>query len=262
MNTRILAMAAALLVPTALRAVDVEMKIDVAGAERTVVIRLDEKIAPETSANFAKLCAEGFYDGIGFHRVIPNYIVQTGDPLSKDPAQIEKWGTGGPGYTIPAELGGSHVRGAIAAARLGDQANPEKASSGSQFYVALRDIKPLDGKYTVFGNVISGLEAFDEIAGAPSNDDQVPTAPIAIVSTRVLETKPEPKNPPDLTATEPMKPAAPAASAVAAVEGTPIAAKPEKPAPSSPSPRKKNRPPWRNPSPPPSRLPSPRPRWK
>jgi cyclophilin family peptidyl-prolyl cis-trans isomerase len=227
MKTRYLALTAALVIPTAARAVDVEMKIDVAGAERTVVIRLDEKIAPKTSANFAKLCGEGFYDGIAFHRVISNYIVQTGDPLSKDPAQIEKWGTGGPGYTIPAELGGSHVRGAVAAARLGDQANPEKASSGSQFYVALRDIKPLDGKYTVFGNVISGLEAFDEIAGAPTNEDNVPTAPIAIISTRVLVDEPEPKKPamPALTATEPAKPApaegkpaAVAPSAVAAVE--------------------------------------------
>jgi cyclophilin family peptidyl-prolyl cis-trans isomerase len=248
MKTRILTLLATLMVPAALRAVDIEMKIDVAGAERTVVIRLDEKIAPKTSANFAKLCGEGFYDGIGFHRVIANYIVQTGDPLSKDPAARAKWGTGGPGYTIPAELGGSHVRGAIAAARLGDQANPEKASSGSQFYVALRDIKPLDGKYTVFGNVISGLETFDEIAGAPADEGNVPTAPIAIISTRVLgakSTEPEPKKPavPDLTATEATKPAAPmekpatpAPSAVAATEPVKKEAAPmEKPAAPAPS---------------------------
>ncbi|MCB1062682.1 MAG: peptidylprolyl isomerase [Verrucomicrobiae bacterium] len=187
------------------------MKIDVAGIERTVVITLDEKIAPKTSANFEKLCRDGFYDGISVHRVIPNYIVQTGDPLTKDASAKDKWGTGGPGYTVPAELGGKHVRGAIATARLGDAENPERASSGSQFYVALREIAPLDGQYTVFANVTSGLEFFDEIAGAPSDDKKVPTMPIKILSTRILE--PEPAGVPvtDLTATE-MKPAAPAES--------------------------------------------------
>ncbi len=172
---------------SAARATDVEITIDVAGAERTVVIRLDEKIAPKTSANFVKLCEEGFYDGVAFHRVIPNYIVQSGDPLTKDPKARDRWGTGGPGYTVPAETGGKHVRGAVAASRLGDKVNPDKASSGSQFYVALREIAPLDGEYTVFGTVSKGLEVFDDIAGAPADDHNVPTKSIKIVRTRVLE---------------------------------------------------------------------------
>lgn len=187
MKTRLLALAAVLSVSTPLlRATEIEMKIDLAGTERTVVIRLDETVAPKTCANFAKLCRENFYRGVSAHRVIPNYIVQTGDPLSKEPVKRSEWGTGGPGYTIPAELGGKHVRGAVAAARLGDKANPERASSGSQFYVVLRDIPQLDGLYTVFGTVVSGLETFDEIASAPADDVKVPTVPISFVSSRVL----------------------------------------------------------------------------
>ncbi|MCB1076451.1 MAG: peptidylprolyl isomerase, partial [Verrucomicrobiae bacterium] len=224
MNTRTLAVAVTLMVPSVLLATDVEMKIDVAGAERTVVIHLDEKVAPKTCENFAKLCREGFYDGIQVHRVIPNYIVQTGDPLSRDPDQRQKWGTGGPDYTIPAELGGKHVRGALAASRLPDKRNPEKASSGSQFYVALRDIAPLDGQYTVFGRVIEGLEAFDEISGAPADQENIPTEAIVIKSTKVMESKPSTETEiPNLTAA-PMEPGDPTKSAVAA------ATQPEKPA--------------------------------
>lgn len=242
MNSRLLA--CALLLSSAaplLRATDVEMTIDVAGTERKVLFRLDQEVAPKTSENFAKLCREGFYDGISFHRVIPGYVVQGGDPLTKEAGARAKWGTGGPGYTIPAELGGKHVRGALAASRLGDQANPKKESSGSQFYVVLRDIKPLDGQYTVFGRIVSGLEAFEEIASAPSDESKIPTASITIKSTRVIEA--EAPAIPDLTATEaPViklgaasamppaeKPAAaatptipsgpPASSAVAAIEG-------------------------------------------
>lgn len=237
MNPRLLALAAFFLSSPMLKGVDVEMKIDVAGAERTVVIRLDRETAPKTCDNFVKLCREGFYDGVAFHRVIPNYIVQGGDPLTRDPAERGKWGTGGPGYTLPAELGGQHVRGAIAASRLGDAVNPERVSSGSQFYVVLRDIKPLDGQYTVFGKILSGLEAFDEIAGAPADEKQVPTADISIIGTKVLpEPGPAggavPAVTPDLSKADPAAvqpvtlmdqpagaPAASALSAVAAVEG-------------------------------------------
>lgn len=221
---------AGILTPTA-HATDVEMVIDVAGVERTVVFTLDEEIAPKTSANFAKLCSEGYYDGFAFHRIIPNYIVQCGDPLTKDDSKRAEWGTGGPGYTLPAELGGKHVRGAVAAARLGDAVNPDKESSGSQFYVALRDISPLDGQYTVFGNISSGLEAFDEIAGAPADANNVPTAEIRILSTRVLEAK-KPEPTPSLTAAEPMTPA-PAPAPAPAPTPTPVPAPASEPDPLS-----------------------------
>ena len=96
-----------------------------------------EDIAPKTAANFEKLANEGFYDGILFHRVIQGFMIQTGDPESKTAEAGARLGSGGPGYTLPAEIVPSHYhkRGAIAAARTGDQGNPQRRSSGSQFYI-------------------------------------------------------------------------------------------------------------------------------
>jgi peptidyl-prolyl cis-trans isomerase B (cyclophilin B) len=128
-----------------------------------IVIKLDEKTAPKTTANFKKLVKEKFYDGTYFHRVIPNFMIQGGDPNSKD-ADPSNDGQGSPGYTIPAEIKLPHVRGAVATARLGDAANPSRASSGSQFFINVRDLPSLDaGGYTVFGHVISGMDAVDKI---------------------------------------------------------------------------------------------------
>ncbi len=160
----------------------VTLRVDVAGSTREIVIELDEKNAPKTSANFKKLAASGFYDGIAFHRVIPNYIVQAGDPLTKDATQKHLWGTGGPGYTIPAEIGLPHERGSVAMARLGDASNPNKASSGSQFYIALARLAKLDREYTVFGKVISGLEYLDQIAASPTDSNNNPAERIEIVA--------------------------------------------------------------------------------
>lgn len=159
----------------------VTLRIDVNGTTRDIVIELDEKNAPKTSANFKKLASQGFYDGIAFHRVIPNYIVQAGDPLTKDASQKALWGTGGPGYTIQAELGLPHNRGSIAMARLGDASNPNKASSGSQFYIALARLAKLDREYTVFGKVISGLEYLDQISKAATDSNNNPSERIEIV---------------------------------------------------------------------------------
>jgi len=108
--------------------------------------------APKTVANFVKLASEGFYDGLTFHRVIPGFVVQGGDPKGT--------GTGGPGYTIEAEIHPAlkHVSGAVATARLGDQVNPQKRSSGSQFYICLAPQPHLDGEYTVFGQVVEGMD--------------------------------------------------------------------------------------------------------
>ncbi|MFK5923856.1 MAG: peptidylprolyl isomerase [Verrucomicrobiota bacterium] len=159
----------------------VTLRVDVHGTTRDIVIELDEKNAPKTSANFKKLAAQGFYDGIAFHRVIPNYIVQAGDPLTKDASQKALWGTGGPGYTIQAELGLPHNRGSIAMARLGDASNPNKSSSGSQFYIALARLPKLDREYTVFGKVISGLEYLDQISKSATDSNNNPSERIEIV---------------------------------------------------------------------------------
>lgn len=122
-----------------------------------IEIELFEKDAPLHVANFKKLVKSGFYDGLTFHRVIPNFMIQGGDPNSKDNDRSND-GQGGPGYTIPAEIKAKHEKGSIAAARLGDAVNPKKESSGSQFYIVTGEASHLDGQYTVFGKVTKGLD--------------------------------------------------------------------------------------------------------
>jgi cyclophilin family peptidyl-prolyl cis-trans isomerase len=140
-----------------------------------IVIQLNEAKAPKTCANFKKLVKQGFYNGTYFHRVIANFMIQGGDPNTKN-AQPGDDGLGGPGYTVAAEIGLPHVRGAVATARLGDGQNPGKASSGSQFFIDLAALKSLDqGGYTVFGQVISGMDAVDRIAKFAS-DTTLPTS--------------------------------------------------------------------------------------
>lgn len=121
---------------------------------------------PQHRANFLKLAKEGFFDGTTFHRVVPGFVIQGGDPNSKD-NDPNNDGMGGPGYTIPAEIHADlkHVRGAVGAARMGDAVNPSRASNGSQFYivVAANGTPFLDGSYTVFGQVLEGMEAADKI---------------------------------------------------------------------------------------------------
>lgn len=128
-----------------------------------IVIKLYDKEAPQHAANFRKLAAEGFYNGCTFHRVIPNFMIQGGDPNSKDEDRSND-GQGGPGYTVSAEIKLKHVRGAVAAARQGDQVNPEKRSSGSQFFICITDLPHLDaGGYTVFGQTVEGMDVVDKI---------------------------------------------------------------------------------------------------
>ncbi len=158
------------------------------------------KLYNETPAhrdNFLKLASEGFYDGSLFHRVINQFMIQGGDPTSKDADAGQPLGSGGPGYTLPAEIlpGLIHKKGALAAARQGDQINPERRSSGSQFYIVHGRVfnsqelevleqrmgapltedqrriysttggaPHLDNAYTVFGEVVSGLDVVDKIA--------------------------------------------------------------------------------------------------
>ena len=135
-----------------------------------IVVELDPEDAPQTVANFTRLVKQGFYDSLTFHRVVPGFVIQGGDPNSRDDNPFND-GDGGPGYTVPAEIKAKHVKGAVAAARKSDQVNPERASSGSQFYIALRDLAQLDGAYTVFGQVVSGWAAIDSIVGLAGRTD-------------------------------------------------------------------------------------------
>jgi cyclophilin family peptidyl-prolyl cis-trans isomerase len=141
---------------------------------------------PLHKANFIKLASEGYYNGTTFHRVIKDFMIQGGDPNSKDSIPYND-GQGGPKYTVPAEFVPTlkHVKGAIAAARMGDQVNPQKASSGSQFYIVHNATGTpfLDGSYTVFGQVIKGLEVIDKIADQPKGQADRPTKNITMTVT-------------------------------------------------------------------------------
>lgn len=121
-----------------------------------VTCELYPEKAPLSVTNFIQLAQGGFYNGLKFHRVVPQFVVQGGDP--------EGTGRGGPGYTVPAEIGLLHDKGALAWARLPDQVNPQKRSSGSQFYITLEKVPYLDREYTVFGKTISGFDVVQKIA--------------------------------------------------------------------------------------------------
>ncbi len=175
---------------------------------------------PAHKANFEKLVKEKFYDGVLFHRIIKGFMIQGGDPDSKTAKPGQQLGGGDVGYTIPAEFvsGRFHKRGAVAAARMGDNVNPQKASSGCQFYIvdgtvydsdrlnmiAQRTGKTfspeqsqayttvggapfLDGDYTVFGEVVKGMEVVDKIAAQPKNVADRPLEDIKIISASIVK---------------------------------------------------------------------------
>ena len=124
-------------------------------AKGTIKVKLFAKEAPLSVTNFIQLANAGFYEGLTFHRVEPGFVIQGGDPSGN--------GTGGPGYTVPAEIGKPHLKGALAWARTGDEVNPERRSSGSQFYITLAPTPFLDSGYTVFGQTIEGMEVAEKI---------------------------------------------------------------------------------------------------
>jgi cyclophilin family peptidyl-prolyl cis-trans isomerase len=141
--------------------------------------------------NFLKLVNDKFYDGVLFHRIIQQFMIQAGDPDSKKAVKGQRLGTGGPGYTIPAEIlpQFSNKRGAVAAARLGGPQNPQRESSGSQFYIVDKHggATHLDGEYTVFGEVVKGMDIVDLIAAQPKDPGDRPIEDIKIISMKVVE---------------------------------------------------------------------------
>ena len=151
------------------------------------------KDTPRHRDNFEKLALSGYYDSLLFHRVINGFMIQGGDPFTKDTTMVDHYGEGGPAYTIPAEMRDSlgqplhrHKKGALAAARRGDLANPFKESSGSQFYLVQDpdNCAHLDGEYTVFGETIAGLHVIDKIASVPTNRRDLPLSEVKIVKIR------------------------------------------------------------------------------
>lgn len=149
----------------------------------TIKVRLYAD-TPKHRENFAKLAFDGFYDGILFHRVIRDFMIQGGDPLTKSAENQPYFGTGGPGYQIPAEIVGGHrhKKGALAAARKGDIANPKKESSGSQFYIVQSEAgcSHLDGEYTIFGETIDGFAVIDKIAAIQTDGRGLPLEDVRI----------------------------------------------------------------------------------
>src|SRR5579859_6519979 len=128
-----------------------------------MVVEFWPDVAPKTVENFKALAGKGFYDGTAFHRIVKGFMIQGGDPLTKDPSQERSWGTGGPGHTIKAEFNDrSHKRGVISMARSSD---PD--SAGSQFFICLGDASFLDGKYTAFGLLVRGDEVLEAIGNTP-----------------------------------------------------------------------------------------------
>jgi len=170
--------------------------------------------------NFVKLVESNFYDSLLFHRVIKDFMIQAGDPVSKNSSATTSLGSGGPGYTLPAEINPDlfHKKGALSAARTGDQMNPTRRSSGSQFYIVqgktLTDAELtayeqrlgtvfsakqkevyktiggtpfLDGQYTVFGEVVEGLDILDKIASVECGANDRPKTDVVILSMKIVK---------------------------------------------------------------------------
>ena len=188
-------------------------------SEGVMTIQLFDE-TPLHRDNFIKLAESGFYDDLLFHRVINGFMIQGGDPESRNASEGKRLGTGGPGYTIPAEFIDTlvHVKGALAAARTGDAMNPQKASSGSQFYIVQGKPVPaaqldglefqkgikysaearemlqtqggtpfLDKEYTVFGKVVKGLDIIDKIAAVRTAPGDRPEKDVKIISIKVIK---------------------------------------------------------------------------
>jgi len=171
-----------------------QIRIGKAKEVQRVVIGLYDTATPTTVANFKELIGKKFYNGLRFHRALPGALVQTGDPLSRY-GQSDRTGTGGPGYTVPAEIKLPQEAGSVVMARLPDPINPAKNSNGSQFYVALKPLPKLDGQFTVFGKVLEGLDVLDYISNQPTNSNDFPLQKIVIKSIVIEPRVAPPANP-------------------------------------------------------------------
>ena len=163
--------------------------------EGEMVIEFWPDVAPKTVENFKTLAKKGFYDGTCFHRVIKGFMIQGGDPLTKDPSKEAFWGTGDPGYKIKAEFNKrNHDRGVISMARNGDPQEPfghpprpqYADSAGSQFFICHGNPRQLDGKYTAFGKLIKGNDVLEKIATTPTHTPDRPDKRMEIESIKIV----------------------------------------------------------------------------
>jgi peptidyl-prolyl cis-trans isomerase B (cyclophilin B) len=152
--------------------------------EGDMVVEFWDDVAPKTVENFKTLAKKGFYDGTAFHRVIKGFMIQGGDPLTKDSSKEAAWGTGDPGYKIKAEFNDrSHKRGVLSMAR---SAHPD--SAGSQFFICHGDPKFLDGQYTTFGKVIKGDDVLEKIGTTPTHPQDRPDKRMGVTSIKIIPT--------------------------------------------------------------------------
>lgn len=147
-----------------------------------IEMELDADKAPKSVGNFVKLAEKGFYDGILFHRVVPGFVIQGGDPLTKDPAMRPRWGSGGPGYKFEDEpVKGDYVRGALAMANAGPNTN------GSQFFICVADLTGrLPKNYNWFGMVTKGMDVVDAIVALPRDRRDCPTTDVVMNKVTVV----------------------------------------------------------------------------
>jgi peptidyl-prolyl cis-trans isomerase B (cyclophilin B) len=154
-----------------------------------LVVEFWPDVAPKTVENFKKLAREGFYDGTCFHRIVKDFMIQGGDPLTKSPAKEDSWGTGDPGYKIQAEFNNrKHDRGVLSMAR---SQHPD--SAGSQFFVCLAECSFLDGKYTAFGQLTKGDDVLAKIGATPvtqnrSGEKSKPLSRVEVKSVKIVPT--------------------------------------------------------------------------
>jgi len=157
--------------------------------EGEMVVQFWTDAAPNTIENFKKLARQGFYDGTIFHRIVKGFMIQGGDPNSKDPAKESTYGAGDPGYRIKAEFNNhSHDRGVISMAR-----GPDPDSAGSQFFICLAPVRRLDGQYTTFGKLIRGVDVLEKIGDTPvernaQGEVSKPTKRVVIESVKIVPT--------------------------------------------------------------------------
>jgi peptidyl-prolyl cis-trans isomerase B (cyclophilin B) len=155
--------------------------------EGEMVVQFWTDAAPNTIENFKKLARSGFYDGTIFHRIVKGFMIQGGDPNSKDPAKEDSYGEGGPGYKIKAEFNDhSHQRGVISMAR-----EPDPDSAGSQFFICLAPVPRLDGEYTTFGKLIKGDDVLQKIGDTPvtrnsAGENSKPTKRMVVESIKIV----------------------------------------------------------------------------
>ena len=156
-------------------------------SEGEMVAEFWPEVAPNTVENFKKLARSGFYDGTAFHRIVKGFMIQGGDPLTKDPAQESRYGTGDPGYKIKAEFNDrSHERGVLSMAR---SSNPD--SAGSQFFICLANVSRLDHQYTTFGKIIKGDDVLGkigdtEVTTSDSGERSKPTKRVTVESIKIV----------------------------------------------------------------------------